>query len=60
MMQLSHAAKDWRDLAEEARRGAAAITNQRSKQLILKIAEAYDRVAQRLEMEKPLGHERTG
>jgi hypothetical protein len=60
MMQLSHAAKHWRDLAEEARMGAAAITNQRSKQFIVKVAEAYDRVAQRLEKEEPLGHERSG
>jgi len=57
MMQLSQVPDYWRSLAEEARSAADGITSPCSKQLILKIAEAYERMAQRLDRETRLGHE---
>lgn len=44
-----YTAKDWRDRAEEARARAEEMRGPRARQIMLEIAEGYDRLAQMAE-----------
>ena len=52
-------AKHWRKLADAARSKAARITNAKTRQMILNVAQTYDRLAEQAE-EKPPGGEPSG
>jgi hypothetical protein len=41
--------EQWREMAERARSQAASITDGESKMIILQIADAYERLAKRVE-----------
>lgn len=49
-------ADHWRRLAEEARAVAAQLTNQDARQVMLNIADAYERLAAHAEARKKKSH----
>jgi hypothetical protein len=49
MTQLTDPAEYWRRLAEQARREAERKTNPRSRQLMITLAQTYDRLANEAE-----------
>jgi hypothetical protein len=50
MADLLKDAKHWRDRAEEARRHAEVFTDPQAKESMLRIAEEYEKLAQRAAM----------
>jgi hypothetical protein len=50
-------AEHWRKLAGAARSKAARITNAQTRQMILNVAQTYDRLAEQADWEKPPGKE---
>ena len=53
-------AAHWRKLADAARSKAAGITNAQTKQMILKMAQTYDRLAEQADWKEPPGGEPSG
>jgi hypothetical protein len=53
-------AEHWRQLADAARRKGALITNAQTKQMILNVAQAYDRLAEKADWKEPPRGEPSG
>ena len=60
MTQLTDPAEYWRRLAEQAQREAERKTNARSRQVMITLAQTYDRLANEAEKKKPPGDEPSG
>ena len=53
-------AEHWRQLADAARRKGARLTNAQTKQMILNVAQTYDRLAEKADWKEPLSGEPSG
>jgi hypothetical protein len=53
-------AEHWRQLADAARRKGARITNAQTRQMILNVAQTYDRLAEQADWKEPPGDESSG
>ena len=60
MTQFTNLAEYWRRLAEQTRREAERKTNARSRQIMITLAQTYDRLANEAEKKKPPGDEPSG
>ena len=60
MTQLTDPAEYWRKLAEQARREVERKTNPRSRQIMITLAQTYDRLANEAEKKKPPGGDPSG
>jgi len=53
-------AEHWRQLADAARRKGARISNAQTRQMILNVAQTYDRLAEKADWKEPPSGEPSG